>query len=296
MQADSMELVAWMEGSLARVMSDFDRARALAKSAISSLFQSFTELSAHLAEERAHYEVAVQAINGAGGDAGLVGVLREVLGQFLTDIANVGQCSVRILLEVDTLRGHADQVAKRGLRLEQVAQTTRMISLNARIEANRVASAGAVFGVVADEIKALAKESGELSKAIRDAIALQAASLHTTWVAASNLSSIELDHALESNRRLEETVAQLSRVSAASTRALDRIQTDVSAAIQALQFEDMLDQLLRSIHGKLDTLRRACASAREGSLHLETLREADATVNRDVVRQQDITVGEVELF
>jgi len=279
------------------VVSDVNRAKSLVKDAMAKLFESFSSLRDHLAEERTLYENAVQAITGDGGnDAGLVGVIKEVLGRFVSDIVSISSASVKILLEVEALRGHADQVAARGHRIEKIAQTTRVISLNARIEAQRVGSAGTVFRVVADEIKALANESGELSKAIRAAIALQAGSLAETHKAASALAASDLNLAVDSHKRLEETIARLARVSQTSTQALDRIQSDVNAAIQALQFEDMLDQLLSAIGRKLTAIQLTIREIAQGEPDSANLERLSRDMDRDAVTQHDVSAGSVELF
>lgn len=286
-----------IESALGKVVSDVNRAKSLVKDAMAKLFESFASLRDHLAEERALYESAVQAITGNGGaDAGLVGVIKEVLGRFVSDIVSISSASVKILVEVEALRGHAEQVAARGHRIEKIAQTTRVISLNARIEAQRVGNAGAVFRVVADEIKALANESGELSKAIRTAIALQSSSLAETHKAASALAGSDLNLAVDSHKRLEETITRLARVSLTSTQALDRIQRDVNAAIQALQFEDMLDQLLSAIGRKLSAIQLTIGELAHGKADGADFERLNNDMDRDAVTQHDVSAGAIELF
>lgn len=281
-----MEL-AQIETALDKVASDLARARSLVKDAIPKLFTTFDGLRTHLAEERARYEQAIAAISG---DHGLVSVIRDVLGRFVGDIVRLSQSSVRILVEIDALRERAGLVASRGSRIEKIARTTRVLALNARIEAQRVGPAGAAFRVVAEEIKSLAGESGRLSEAIRTAIGEQARSLEVTHAAASDLAATDLDLAVESHKRLEDTVAKLAVVAARSSSALDRIQRDIDAAIQALQFEDMLDQLLSAIGRKIVSIRDACGDAAAG--RPVRLQE----VERDVVTQHDVASGAVELF
>ena len=245
-----------VDAALADVETDLVRARSLVSDATKKLFTTFDRLRDHLAAEREHYEHAMAAISGS---TGLVGVLRDVLGRFVEDIVRLSQSSVRILMEIDHLRGHAETVASRGHRIEKIASTTRVISLNARIEAHRVGEHGKVFGVVADEIKALAHETSELSKAIRSAIALQAGSLDVASRAASELAATDLDVVLTSHKQLETTIIQLSHVSSTSTVALDRIQGEIDGAIQALQAEARLDQLLAAITLKVNTIRSSVA-------------------------------------
>jgi methyl-accepting chemotaxis protein len=280
--------LAEVEVAIGRVMLDLDRARGLVADAMKRLFATFERLRDHLKREREHYERAIQAISGSTSEDGLVGVIREVLAKFVEDIVNLSRSSVRILVEVETLRDHANIVAERGHRIEQIARTTRTISLNARIEAQRFGESGAVFRVVADEIKTLASEASSLSHAIRNAIAQQAKSLEVTHEAANQLAATDLDVAVASHKKLEATIARLGEVSKTSTLALDEIQREIDAAIQALQFEDMLDQLLGSIGRKLQAIRLACDRNDTGGL----LRD----INTDQVTQRDVSAGTVELF
>jgi len=198
-----MTELAQIEAAIDKVASDLARARSLVNDAMPKLFQTFEGLRTHLAEERARYENAVLAISG---DDGLVSVIKDVLGRFVGDIVRLSQSSVRILVEIEALRERAELVSVRGSRIEKIAQTTRVLALNARIEGQRVGPAGAAFRVVAEEIKTLAGESGKLSEAIRTAILEQTHSLEVTQRAASELAATDLDLALSSHKRLEETI------------------------------------------------------------------------------------------
>jgi methyl-accepting chemotaxis protein len=284
-------LAGWIDTALSRVLEDLVRSRSILADAMARLFSTFNALRDQLAEERKLYEITLAEVNGSGNDAGLVGVLREVLGKFVEDIVQISASSVKIMMEVEALRGHTDTVAARGKQIEQIASTTRMLSLNARIEAQRIGSAGAVFRVVADEIKGLAHQSGELSKTIRDALAVQSASLAKASVAVSRLAAADLDHAVESQRNLDSTIVRLSDMSASSLAILSRIQAEADTAIQALQFEDMLTQLLHAVSDKISVVQNACRTGK-----LEDVAELDARISRDAVTQQSLGAGGVELF
>lgn len=116
-------------------------------------------------------------------------------------------------------------------------------------------------------------------------------SLDVTRGAANELAATDLDLAVEGHKRLEGTIANLGQVSAASTIALDRIQRNIDAAMQALQFEDMLDQLLAAIGRKLAAIRTAHVAGPEGS---ETALRQE--IERDVVTQRDVNSGTVDLL
>lgn len=281
-----------LRAAAGRIASDVARARSLARDAIQRLFGTFQQLKAHLDVECVRYQDAIAAISGANGNRGLVASVREVIERFVADIIRLGKSSVQIQLEIETLRGHAELVAKRGARIETIAHTTRVISLNARIEAQRFGEGGAVFRVVADEIKKLAHEADELSRQIRAAIQQQARSLDVTGAAASDLSSTDLQVAVASNRELEETINRMADVSRTSEHALSQIRSDVEASIQALQFEDMLDQLLAAVGAKLHAMEATCGALAEGKDPGQAL----ARVEADAVTQQDLSTGSVELF
>ncbi|HET7506608.1 MAG TPA: methyl-accepting chemotaxis protein [Kofleriaceae bacterium] len=284
-------LASWIDAALAKVVADLTRARALLADAMARLLVTFSRLRDQLAEERALFESTLEEVNGTTGNSGLVGVLRDVLSRFVDDMVRIGASSVKIMMEVEALRGHTQQVAASGLKIEQIAGTTRMLSLNARIEAQRIGSAGAVFRVVADEIKALAHQSAELSKTIRDALAVQSTSLANTGAAVSKLAASDLDHAVTSHKHLDDAIARLAEKSAGSLEILARVQTEADAALQALQFEDMLTQLLQSITEKLEVVRTAC---QRGTV--DDLDDLDARVQRDSVTQHSLGAGSVELF
>jgi methyl-accepting chemotaxis protein len=288
---DEPALVAWVDTALAKVIADLGRARSLLADAMSRLFTTFTGLRDQLSLEYSLYENTLQQVNGTAHDRGLVGVLRNVLQRFVDDMVRISASSVKIMMEVESLRGHTHKVANRGQQIEKIASTTRMLSLNARIEAQRIGSAGAVFRVVADEIKSLANESSELSKAIRDALGVQSASLAQTSTAVAKLAAQDLDYAVASHKQLDDTIARLAQTSASSLEILSRIQVEADAAIQALQFEDMLTQLLQSITDKLEVVRTACKA---GSV--DNLAELDDRVQRDSASQHALGAGSAELF
>jgi methyl-accepting chemotaxis protein len=295
---DAQQMANWVAGAVDQISSDVGRADGIIKDAIGRLFTSFTELQQHLAEERTVYEEALAAISGNSGQRGIADAMRELLTRFVADIVHISHNSVRILSQVDEVREHAGVVAGRCERIEKIASTTRVIAFNARIEASRAGAAGRVFRVVADEVRTLADESNALSAGIREALEQQARSLAQAKLTIEQLASTDLNVAVDGNRNLADGLAQLEKVSHASAAALERLHGDVSAAIQALQFDDMVSQLLASIRGKLGAVRDACAEVAGGTSRpvAAVVRHAAQTIGRNVVTQHHLDVGDVELF
>ena len=89
-----------------------------------------------------------------------------------------GRCSQETValgaaIEAGVARWRADAMARAATarrtalaardRIEDIARTVRLISLNARVEAARAGDAGRAFGVIAEEIKALSEQTAEAS-------------------------------------------------------------------------------------------------------------------------------------
>lgn len=78
-----------------------------------------------------------------------------------------------------------------------------------------------------------------------------------------------------------------------------RVREALTVAIEALQFEDLVTQLLEGVLGKLEAMRQTCmaAAADPGDPRIAVLREmAQALLDRDHVAAQATTPGEIELF
>jgi sn-glycerol 3-phosphate transport system substrate-binding protein len=266
---DAQQMANWVAGAVDQISSDVGRADGIIKDAIGRLFTSFQELQQHLAEERKVYEEALVAISGGAGQRGIADAMRDLLTRFVADIVHISHNSVRILSQVDEVREHAAVVAGRCERSEKIASTTRVIA------ASRAGAAGRVFRVVADEVRTLADESNALSAGIREALERQSRSLAEAKLTIEKLASTDLNVAVDGNRNLADGLVQLEKVSHASAAALARLHGDVAAAIQALQFDDMVSQLLASIRGKLGAVQ---------------------TIGRNVVTQHHLDAGDVELF
>ena len=76
---------------------------------------------------------------------------------------------------------------------------------------------------------------------------------------------------------------------------------DLGPAIEALQFDDVVAQLLEGVLAKLEAVRQTClaaaAAADPGDPRIEMLRElAQSLIDRDQVSQGATDSGSVELF
>lgn len=93
-----------------------------------------------------------RAINHLGQGAKLIHSSIGCISEVLTLVDNLVE-------QVTAFSGAMERVRKSSKNIEQIAETTNILALNASIEAMRAGEAGRTFAVVADEVKGLAAET-----------------------------------------------------------------------------------------------------------------------------------------
>lgn len=120
----------------------------------------------------------------AGGAAEAAGRTRELAGRargYEAALGASGQQLASLSADVDAGTAEAEQLAQAGGEVEQfvtqtksIARQTRLLSLNAAIEAARAGDAAEGFSTVAEEVRTLAvraaREAGETTEAVRSVI------------------------------------------------------------------------------------------------------------------------------
>lgn len=183
MKADAM-------GGLARAIRGFD--------AVRDLFADWRR------RDGLHPDLAPLFVAMRARDSGAIKAIdayRAVVGAAYEEIARKGDIDPAIFDEVmrvayatfhpamlglsqrmseagQAARNRADQSAReaqaRALdareRIDTIARTVRLISLNARVEAAHAGDAGRAFGVIAEEIKALSEQTEAVSAELGDSV------------------------------------------------------------------------------------------------------------------------------
>jgi methyl-accepting chemotaxis protein len=300
---------------------ELSQVRSLLADAIAKLQKSFYELDAQVQAQRTELTQLVAAIDGSGSqrDAtdNLRAFVREIsdLFAFFADLlSHVTGQNTDGAEPVETMGSELTATFKLLAQFESVEAQTKLLALNAMIEASRVGERGRAFGVVAQEVKSLSTFSRQLNEKI-------AGQLEKTRNAMSEIRRLLVetrDKGSSARKRIDvllEKLNVLDRSIAVGLTQIGRISSEVgenvATAIRALQFEDLVGQLLDCVQLRLKRVSSAVSglerlgqngsATAEGVMTelqacAEAIRTAYATLIVSPVLQQNVGVGSVELF
>ncbi len=296
-----------MGNAFATLIADVERARAIVAEAVPNLTVSFHGLRDDLAAQVTELLAVSVALKGEGGaKVGFLDQMRSVLDSFVGDLVNVSHSSMQLVGRVETLGSEIDTIVSYVNQIETLAKSTRLVALNARIEAHRAGDAGKTFRVVADEVKLLADDAAQFSQQIRDVVSRAHIGLNEARNSVTALASHDLNSILNVHKEVMETIGRIDATNSRMTDSLKRFHANVDLAIRTLQFEDILNQLLSSISARMGQTQQLWASwlTTRVSTNPEAWSELQATITRiepqltkpSAVQQTSMTTGSAELF
>ena len=193
------------------------------------------------AELQNHLGVTLEAI-AAAREA--IGSMHETLAGFETDFADLGEAGKQIGQSVGDIAG--------------IARQSKLLALNAQIEAARAGTAGAGFAVVAEAVGALATRSEELTRRMsKDLEAIKQALTRTADMFGMNKAAVEsaevavttLGSAADGVEVQAQELAEVSR----SVEQLAFSQVDVQEHLEHIAHSTLLTaQSLTSLSESLD--------------------------------------------
>ena len=301
------EYEAAIHAATSMIRNDLERARSMVRDATVRLSRSFDALQTAAAKQR----LALQNVSGMFFDAenggrSFASSTEALMRQFVDEVVRVSRDSVRIIDQLAGLSAQVSGIVVNADAIDGLARETRFIAFNARIETHRAGDAGRTFKVVADEVKRLANASSNLSNLIRQNVSecnTQLAQVHKT---SAGLASHDLSRAIESHRGLSAAISKLDAVNNELDSMLEVVSTSVSEAVRALQFEDMVSQILNATVARVERigefsvravqiLERAPQGERAAPM-AALLQDMRTLGDRVAVTQNSVEQGSVELF
>jgi methyl-accepting chemotaxis protein len=223
-----------------------------------------------------------------------------------------------------------DRISKRAADVESIlgeiggiAKQTNLLALNAAIEAARAGEAGRGFAVVADEVRDLSTRTSQFSQQIAVVMKSMREGVKGTEEAIEKMASTDMNFALESKQQVEHVLKSMEGINQQRSSAISRLgqhteamDAEVGRAVTALQFQDMVSQLIGHVDRRVDglnSLMKEFDALSDGIQHavkagdIAPLRRATESVQAQLsvlavkvenspVRQQEISHGEIDLF
>jgi methyl-accepting chemotaxis protein len=239
----------------------------------------------------------------------------SLLQYFIDLVLNISKQSVETAYKIDDMARQMDGIFALLANIKTITDDTHLLALNAAVEAARAGEAGRGFAVVAAEVRRLSQHSRQFSERLRTQIEGLKTTIAAVRKVVSGVASTDLNVSLDAKGRVDAMMVDIKKVNERIAQSLQEISivmhqmhTDVGVAVRALQFEDIISQLLHYTETSLDTLRclgTALAEAAETNdstpfLALGTTlahrREEGQTEAHKPVAQTSMHAGDVELF
>jgi methyl-accepting chemotaxis protein len=230
-----------------------------------------------------------------------------VLHQFTDLLATVSKQSIRTVYRIDDMARELDAVFKLVASVNEISEETFILAVNATIEAAHADGGGRSFSVIASNVRELSKKTRRFNEQIESQIVKARQTVNEVREIIGDMASRDLNVALAGKERVQEMLLQLQNVERFVASSLDKatdsaglIRTAADEAVTALQFEDILMQILQEISGRVEELKRSRAS-REGAPSATPLAASDnrrpnGRLPLDTIQQRSVTPGDIELF
>ncbi|MDH5299891.1 MAG: methyl-accepting chemotaxis protein [Gammaproteobacteria bacterium] len=305
------------------VDKDLLRARELLSEAVGGLQASFRGLSA---QAESQVSLVTELVQKSAPDSVADGKsisfsqfaeeTNDVLEVFVEQIVSSSKDSMDIVHAVNDLSAKMAHVVKLIGGVQSIADQTNLLALNAAIEAARAGEAGRGFAVVADEVRALSQSSNRFGGEIRQVVDQAMRDIAQVQQTTSKIASKDMTFAITSKERVDHMLTEVSTLNQFISERLTRVSgmsseigQNVNDAVRAMQFEDVVRQLLEYVESRVSVVSSllndvaAVSSHEEKEQILQRLaqekkqlaetRKGDHFVK---VQQTSMDQGEVELF
>jgi methyl-accepting chemotaxis protein len=213
------------------------------------------------------------AAGNAGGATQKATQGAAVVGQSISVMTSIAERVQNAASTVGALGIRSEQIGAIIGTIEDIADQTNLLALNAAIEAARAGEQGRGFAVVADEVRALAERTTRATKEIGEMIkAIQKETKDAVTSMEQSVTQVEqgTSHAAESGRSLQEILDIINdvteQISQIATAAEEQTATTREISSNVMNLNDLAQQNDHALH-------ETAIAANDVSRQAEELRE-----------------------
>jgi len=245
----------------ARVQADQARQVAVAMLQMSSTVQHVSDHSQRAAESSHN---AAQAARQGG----------TVVEQTLSTMRSIADSSKNVSARIAELGNSSEQIGKIVAVIDDLADQTNLLALNAAIEAARAGEQGRGFAVVADEVRKLAERTTKATQGIGEMVesiqaetrnAVQAIELGSHDVAIgvekTSASGTALKEIIQMSEQVGDMISQIATASTEQSSATEQVNTNVA----------QISSLTQEASAAAEGTAKACAQLSMMALDLQNL-------------------------
>lgn len=283
--------------------AELEQVGTLVRDAINGLIESFTAISQQ-AHSQQQLALGMTQATGANGEKvdfeDFVRDTSRTLSIFVDNTIKNSQTAMGLVERMSDIGAEVANVLGILGDIDQIAKQTNFLALNAAIEAARAGEAGRGFAVVADEVRNLSLRTGQFSMQIRDNIGRVHQFVDSAESAIFALAAQDMNFALQSKKQVEVAMHDVQEMNSHVSLSLVKLgenasdlEVRVGHAITALQFQDLVTQLVSHSQGRVSGLQRLSISlqALQNGL-IQGLAEAKPDV--DVAKTLQMPMSDVE--
>ncbi len=307
---------------------ELDQIKNVVADAVVTMNGSFNGLHTLTSEQSETVFSLINRLSDQDNDSGGISFHRftqetdKVLHHFIENILDISKQSIEMVQIIDDINARMVEIEGLLSGVQQIADQTNLLSLNAAIEAARAGEAGRGFAVVAEEVRNLSKSSDRFSEEIRDVIQVSKKSITQAKSMIEAMASKDMNVAFESKQHVDDMMGEIGSINASISGKLEKvssltgdIENHVGMAVRALQFEDLARQLVEylqenSMHFSeiFSQIRdgfqalNACDASKVGVVlnqrrnNIAQLRDEWGEKESKVVHQDSMAEGEIEMF
>ena len=232
---------------------------------ITAAMEELARTASQIAES-AGRQAILAARAEASGDSGAMAVDAAVNG-----VEEVQKRISVIASRADALGSRSKEIYRVLDLINEIAQETHILSLNAAIEASAAGAEGRRFSVVAEEVRHLAHRSQESVESVRGLLDEFSGSIRTTIIATEE-GSKEASRVLERARSASTAIAALRRASADTSR----VGQQISMATQ--QQNAASDEVVMTLREVSQVVQRMTGGLRNLSSTADRLNQLGLTI------------------